>query len=338
LRVAEAHIRRASPPSTPSASEHVNLVPLELIREFEMQMKALRIGDTTLVRAQKLERRLGIRRLHLKLEGENPTGTHKDRVALLHMLDARAKGFNAVTAVSCGNYGAALAYVADKLNMRSYIYIPAGFAAPRRAEIEGMGGTVVSVNGDYEAALRKATQDADANHWYDANPGGQNRDLGLYAYTFIAKEIAQSLGRQPDWVSVPVGNGSLIGGMWQGFRGMSMKPRMLGVSNNNSAVHGIASGLKDKLDVPNLTITEVNEPLAGNFLADADEAVAAMVDSNGTGVEIPDEDLVEMAGVIMEEEGLDVLPASAGAVLGITKLDSKNHVFVAVLTGRGHLG
>jgi len=311
------------------------LIPLELIREFEMQMKSLRIGGTSILRAQKLEKKLGIRRLNLKLEGENPSGTHKDRAALLHALDARAKGFRSFTAVSCGNYGAALAYVAEKLNMECHIYIPADFAASRRAEIESRGGDIVLVPGDYEAALRKSLEDAQKNSWYNANPGGANRELGLLAYTYIAKEIAQALGRQPDWVSVPVGNGTVIGGIWHGFRGMGMKPRMLGCSNNNSAVHGVAKGMKDKLDVPGLTITEINEPLSGNFLTDGEEAVAAMVESNGGAVEIPDDDLVRAAAVIKQEEGLDILPASAGAVWGISKLDSRNHVFVAVLTGRG---
>ena len=60
------------------------MIPLELIREFEKQMKSLRIGGTSMARAQKLEKRLAIRRLYLKLEGENPSGTHKDRAALLH--------------------------------------------------------------------------------------------------------------------------------------------------------------------------------------------------------------------------------------------------------------
>ncbi len=312
------------------------MIPLELIREFEMQMRALKIGNTPFVRAQKLEKVLGIRRLHLKLEGENPSGTHKDRAALLHCLDARNKGLKAVTAVSCGNYGAALTYVAEKLDIRSYIYIPADFAAPRRAEIESMGGKVVDVKGDYEAALRKSAEDAHANKLYNANPGGANKDLGLYAYTFISKEIAQAMGRQPDWVSVPVGNGTLIGGVWQGFRTIGMKPRILGVSNNNSAVHGVAMGAKAAVNLPDLQITETNEPLSGNFLADSDEAVSAMLDSNGAAVEIQDPELVKASEMIRREEGLDILPASAGAVLGISKLDSRNHIFVAVLTGRGH--
>ena len=314
------------------------MVPLELIREYEMQMKSLKIGSTSLRRVQKLEKRLGIRRLHLKLEGENPSGTHKDRAALIHALDARKKGQSALTAVSCGNYGAALAYVCMKLDLGCNIYIPESFAAPRRAEIEGMGAKVVNVEGDYETALRLSVEHASMNNWYNANPGGGNKDLGLFAYTYVAKEIAQSLGRQPDWVSVPVGNGTLVGGVWQGFRSMSMKPRVLGVSNNNSAIHGLAAGTKASLDVPNLTITEINEPLAGNFLTDPEEIIGAVLESNGAAVEIPDEELESASDIMMLEEGIDALPAAAGSVLGITKIDSRNHVFVAVVTGKGHFG
>ncbi|MBN1677617.1 MAG: pyridoxal-phosphate dependent enzyme [Candidatus Thermoplasmatota archaeon] len=310
------------------------MIPLELIREFERQMKSLRIGATPLVRAQKLEKVLGVRRLQLKLEGENPSGTHKDRSALLHCLDARNAGKKAVTAVSCGNYGAALTYVAEKLDMRSHIYIPKDFAAPRRAEIESMGGIVVDVEGDYEAALRKSLLDAVTKGWYNANPGGANKELGVYAYTFIAKEIAQEMGRQPDWVAVPVGNGTLIGGIWRGFRSIGMKTRMLGVSNNNSAVHGLVMGQREPLDVPDLQITEINEPLAGNYLAEPEEAISAVLDSGGTAMEMPDHELVAASQLIEEEEGLKVLPASAGTVAAIGRLDSKNHVFVAILSGR----
>jgi threonine synthase len=312
------------------------LIPSELIREFEMQMKALRIGNTSLRRAQKLEKRLGVRRLHIKLEGENPSGTHKDRMALLLALDARKKGFDTLAAATCGNYGAALAYVCEKLNMKCSIYIPCGFAAPRRPEIEERGVRVVIVDGDYEAALKAASEEALKNHWYNANPGGSNKDLGIYSYSFIAREIAQSLGRQPDWVSVPVGNGTVLAGVWQGFRAMGMKPRMLGCSNNNSAVRGVVRKMKVMLEVPDLEITEINEPLSGNFLPDGQEAVDSIVESNGAGAEVSDEELVKASKTVKEDEGLDLLPASAGAIWGIAQLESRNHTFVAVATGRGH--
>lgn len=314
------------------------MIPLELIREFEMQMRSLHVGQTPLRRAQKLEKRLQIRRLHLKVEGENPSGTHKDRCALIHALSARIKGLDSLTAASCGNYGAAIAYICDKLNMKCYIYIPTDFEAPRRSEIERIGGKMVEVDGDYQRSVIKSSEDALTNHWYNANPGGPDKELDLYAYSFIAKEIAQGLGRQPDWVSVPVGNGTCISGIWQGFRSMSMKPRMLGVSNNNSAVRGVVLKQKAPVEVPDLRVTSINEALCGNFLTEGEDAVASMLESNGTGVEVPDEELVKAAEVILSEEGIDVFPASAGAVWGIKSLESRNHVFVAVITGRGHFG
>ncbi len=314
------------------------MIPLELIREYEKQMRELRIGGTPLVRAQKLEKRLGIRRLYLKQEGVNPSGTHKDRMALIYALDARAKGMDTVYAATCGNYGAALAYVCDKLNMKCVVYFPSEFCAPRRPELEKMGARIVVAKGLYEDAVAQSISDAAHTGCYNANAGGASKELGFYAYGFIAKEIAQDLGRQPDWVSVPVGNGTCFVGVWNGFRSMSMKPRMLGVSNNNSAIRGVVQKTWVETSVPDIRFTEINEPLAGNVICDAQETIASIVESNGAGVEVPDEDLIAASDTIMKEEGLDILPASAGAVQGITKLESKNHMFVAVLTGRGHLG
>ncbi len=310
------------------------MIPLELIREYEKQMRELRIGNTPLLRAQKLEKRLGVRRLYLKQEGTNPSGTHKDRMALIYALDARSKGIDRVVAATCGNYGAALAYVCDKLNMKCDVYFPSEFCAPRRTELENMGANVVVAKGLYEDAVAQSILDAGRNGCYNANAGGSSKELGFYAYGFIAKEIAQDLGRQPDWVSVPVGNGTCFVGVWNGFRSMSMKPRMLGVSNNNSAIRGVVQKTWVETPVPDIEFTEVNEPLAGNVICDAQETISTIIESNGAGIEVPDEELIEASRVIMNEEGIDALPASAGAVWGITKLDSKNHVFVSILTGR----
>jgi len=59
---------------------------------------------------------------------------------------------------------------------------------------------------------------------------------------------------------------------------MSMKPRMLGVSNNNSAIHGW-QWVQGTVMIPELRITEINEPLADNFLTEAEEVIGAVVDS-----------------------------------------------------------
>jgi threonine synthase len=53
-------------------------------------------------------------------------------------------------------------------------------------------------------------------------------------------------------------------------------------------------------------------------------------------MEITDDDLVKASRTLKDDEGLDILPASAGAVWGIKQMDSRNHTFVAVLTSRNH--
>ena len=314
------------------------MIHLELIREFERQMKSMRIGNTTLKRCTKIEKRLGIRRLYVKLEGENPTGTHKDRMALLVALDARARGSDTVAAATCGNYGVALLRVCEKLGVSCRIYVPSEFEGTRNAEITDAGGQLVRVEGGYQDAIRICSRDCQENDWHDANPGGANKEVGIYSYSFIAKEVAQSLGRRPDWVAVPVGNGTIISGIWQGFTSMGMKPHMLGTSNNNAAIRGMVSREYAPKPVPEMTLTHVNDPLAGNFLPDAEDAIAAMLDSNGAGMEISDEEMVSASQMFLEEENLDILPASASSLAGIMRLETKSHTFVSVATARGDLG
>lgn len=309
-----------------------------MMREFERQMKALRIGNTPLKRLPKVERRLGVRRLFAKLEGANPTGTHKDRMALLLVLNAHIEGFDTVAAATCGNYGAALLDVVDKLGMRCKIYIPSEFEGIRSAEITDAGGEIIAIEGDYEMAIRACASDSRKNGWFDANPGGGNQNLGIFSYTYISKELGQELGRQPDWVAVPVGNGTVLAGVWQGFLTMGMKPRMLGTSNNNAAVRGIVMGSDRPVPVPDMKLTRVNDPLAGNFSPDAEDAIRAVKESNGKGMEISDEEMLEAARIIKDDEGLDILPASAGTLSGIMRLESRSQTYVMVATARGDLG
>ncbi len=80
----------------------------DAVEQYEDLLES-EVGDTPLVRSRRLERAHGVRMVYLKLDGDNPTGTHKDRIAwaqamelaLVHVGDpdpARA----AVAAVVCG--------------------------------------------------------------------------------------------------------------------------------------------------------------------------------------------------------------------------------------------
>src|SRR5210317_1751715 len=70
---------------------------------------SLEIGDTSLMRARNLEREMSIRQLFIKYEGENPTGTQKDRIAFAQVHDAFRRNYDVVALATCGNFGVAMA-------------------------------------------------------------------------------------------------------------------------------------------------------------------------------------------------------------------------------------
>ena len=79
---------------------------------------------TRLVRAESLEAVSGAQ-VWLKLEIENPTGTFKVRGALNAVRHrSQQSRFDGVVTSSTGNHGAAIAFAARQMNLKSRIYLP----------------------------------------------------------------------------------------------------------------------------------------------------------------------------------------------------------------------
>ena len=127
----------------------------ERLEAFENVFES-EVGDTRLARARNIERETGLRQLYLKFDGGNPTGTQKDRIAFAQAMDAMRRGFDTVTAATCGNYGAALALAASFAGLRCEVYVPSGYQVRRAQEIRRYGAEIIVVEGDYEAAVEKS--------------------------------------------------------------------------------------------------------------------------------------------------------------------------------------
>ena len=84
----------------------------------------LEVGDTGLNRSRAIEREFSFRQFYIKYEGDNPTGTQKDRIAFAQVYDALRRGFDTVTLATCGNYGVAMALAAKLAGIKCIIYIP----------------------------------------------------------------------------------------------------------------------------------------------------------------------------------------------------------------------
>lgn len=283
--------------------------------------------------------------LYLKWEGANPTGTHKDRAALIHVKRASMQNMDTVTAGTCGNYGVALAHYARAFGLKAVIFVPRDYENDRLGEMVRRRAEVVFVDGGYEEAVEASVEAARANGWYDANPGSVNGELGFEAYSRIAEEIVKQLGDAPYAVSIPVGNGTTLAGIYKGFLRMYREgystgiPKLIAATTshvNQLALewYGVSHSLLEALTVRE---TWVNEPLVAVKALDAEEALEALRCSGGTVYTFEDNEMVEAALLSRVLERVPSLPASASAILALAKLKSEEEVkgpLVAVVTGR----
>src|ERR1700675_4426494 len=111
-------------------------------------------GGTPLLEAPRLSARVGARVL-LKLEGQNPTGSFKDRGMTMAISAALADGAKAVVCASTGNTSASAAAYAARAGMTCVVLIPEGhIALGKLAQALVHGATVLQVRGNFDEALR----------------------------------------------------------------------------------------------------------------------------------------------------------------------------------------
>lgn len=305
---------------------------------------------TPLIRSRALAHFLGFngKPLYLKWEGANPTGTHKDRAALAHALAARERGERVLAVGTCGNFGVALAYYARLYGLRAVVYVPKHYENSRAEEVQKLGAELVLVEGLYEDAVEASREAAARNAWYDANPGGANSELSLAAYSCIAAEIVRQLGDAPHVVAVPVGNGTTLAGMYEGFRRMyregyaTAMPKLIAATTSHANQLALAWRRSITLDRPApVRETWVNEPLVAARALDAEAAMRALERTRGAVYTFEDGEMVEAAILLHALERLPALPASASSVLALVRLKAEEELegpAVAVVTGRWRRG
>ena len=306
------------------------------------------VGDTGLSRAKALEREFSIRQLFIKYEGDNPTGTQKDRIAFAQVQDALRREIDTIALATCGNYGVAVALAAHLAGLKCMIYIPEDYHTERIYEMEMLQAVIVRLPGSYEDVVKESSLVAKKHGWYDANPGGANTPLQISAYAQIAYEIYETLGDAPKYCAAPVSNETLFAGIYRGFvnlhkRGKTSRiPHMIAASSTqkNPIITSFLKGLdycKD-LDPEKIKETKYNEPLINWHSFDGEEALYALRMSNGAAYHISDKSMRDMTALLNKKEGYLVLPASTAGLVGLLKMHETTPFepdrFVAVLTAK----
>ncbi|MEZ5042469.1 MAG: pyridoxal-phosphate dependent enzyme [Saprospiraceae bacterium] len=306
------------------------------------------VGDTPLIRARNVERELGIRQIYLKFEGGNPTGTQKDRIAFAQAGDALRRGFEGISLATCGNYGSSCSLAAKYAGLRSVVFIPESYHTKRIEEMVQLGAEINRVPGDYENAVLASQEYALKHELYDANPGGDNTPLQLSAYAQIAYEIYDDLRDAPKIVAVPVSNGTVLTGIYKGFQSLYRRGKTsripLMVAGSAAKKNPIVQAyLRNKTSCEDLKPdlikeTEINEPLINWHSFDGEATLQAIRSTEGWAADVTDKKMLELAKMLKEKEGLNVLPASTAGLgaLANPPLPSivQNDRFVVILTSR----
>ncbi len=331
-------------------SEHVKDTGLSLVDRIECfeDIISLEVGDTSLNRARNLERELDIRHLYIKYEGENPTGTQKDRIAFAQVQDAFRRDYGVMALATCGNYGVAVAFAAYLAGLECRIFIPERYHTERIKEMEQFNARIIRLPGSYEEIVVASSKLAVENEWYDANPGGANTPLQIAAYASIANEIYDQLRDAPKYVAAPVSNGTLLAGVYRGFfslfkRGKTSRVPIFiagSAANKNPIITSFKAGLETCRDIDPKQVKEtaINEPLINWHSFDGDEALYALRKTEGEARHISDKKMMEMSRFLHKKEGYRILPASTAGLIAMLEkheeYDFINDRYVAILTGR----
>lgn len=302
-------------------------------------------GGTRLVRLQNLERTLSMESLYAKNEGDNPTGSFKDRGMTVGVTRAVEVGARAVVCASTGNTAASMAAYAARAGLSAYVVVPSGGVAKGKL-LQSLvyGAKVVETTKSFDEAIRSVFGLLSMSGLYPLNSLNPYR---LEGQKTLAYEIyEQTAPELPDTVFIPVGNGGNISALAKGFMELvalglvERAPRIVGVQAEGASpiVEAFEAGLQNIRPKQNPT-TYASAIRIGNPVR-WKQALAAIRQTRGVAVAVSDDDIRRAQRLLARSEGIFVEPASAASLAGLIKLLEQGKIgrserALCVLTGNG---
>ncbi len=169
-------------------------------------------GMTPLVRADRLARELGMRRLWVKDDSANPTHSFKDRVVSVALSAARGLGFTRYACASTGNLANSVAAHAARVGAPSMVFIPDDLESGKVLATAVYGGDLVAIEGSYDDVNRLCQELTDTDEFERTAFVNVNvRPYYAEGSKTLGYEVAEQLGwRLPEQVVIPMASGELL--------------------------------------------------------------------------------------------------------------------------------
>ncbi len=309
-------------------------------------------GGTALLHARRLGEKIGMHKIHIKLETVNPSGSFKDRPICVGVSRAREDGADTVAAASSGNAAAAMSTYAAAAGIRAVVFVPENTPSGKLIHLQMLGAKVFRVRKVQEGVDPTTTLLKAACGEFGWTPSPSFGPFNCFQFEgtkSLGFEIAEQMNWDvPDWVLFPTGSGGLMAGTMKGFwefREMGLidrLPRPVVVQPDGCAP--IVRAFKEGQDTLSITPWDSNETIAGGladpFPWDGDAALKYLRLADGEAVAVSDEAIAKHQILLGRLEGVFAEPSGAAALAGLEQLKNRGIIdttdtVVVPVTGSG---
>ena len=322
---------------TPGVWKYRELLPIT----SERDIVSLGEGGTFMHDCPRLAREIGIRKLLLKDETTNPTGSFVDRGMTVEVSKAKELGSSIITCGAKGNLGASAAAYAAKAGAKCRLLLPENIDTGKLYQMIAYGAELEPVR-DYERAVHKTKPSASGYVVSPASP------FFLEGEKTTGLEISEHLGWQlPDRIVVPVGNGGHLAMIWKALQDLRRTKLVNDELARMTCVQPL--GAAPIVQAFNLNKTDVTpQASVKTFAADIAVpaplhgfmALKALSESKGSAISVTDREILKAAALLAHTEGIFAEPAAAAAIAGLAKAVKSDKIdrdekVVCVVTGAG---
>jgi threonine synthase len=294
--------------------------------ERDANIVSLGEGWTPLLHATRLGERLGLSKLYIKDESQNPTQSFKARGMAVAVSMAKELGAKKLAVPSAGNAAGALAAYAARAGLECFIFMPRDTPRANVVECEQTGAHVTLMAGLITDCGAELARRKDAEGWFDVST--LKEPYRIEGKKTLGYELAEQFDWSlPDVIIYPTGGGTGLIGMWKAFEELERmgwigpkRPRMVTVQAANCApiVRAFAEGKRFAVEFPNAATVAsgLRVPRAiGDFLI-----LDVLRESGGTAVAVTDDELIAATREIGAAEGLFCAPEGAACLPALRRL------------------
>jgi len=269
------------------------------------------------------------RKVYVKDESCNPTGSIKDREVAGVFRHVINRGMKEVGVVSAGNGALSAAYYSAQAGVTLHCFVSKKTSRDIIEYLERKGAVVYLEDGDYEDIFKRII---DSNPYYNITPG--INPFAEEGMKFVANELANQI---PDVAAVviPVGNGTQLAGIWKGFKELHVKnlPKMIGVEIEGcDPVYQAHENGDDFVELEAVPYTKANG-IAARCAFTSPKAVRALKESGGMIVRITEGELESAIHTIKSDPSLVCGPTSASVFAALNKISCDGNI-VCILSGK----